>query len=146
MDIGIIKRCFLIMTCQKDKLKHKYLNGNIWPKVHAAPEPTLIMWNNLGIGYREKELRKFIVSILSIFVMIVGFALISYGNKLINGRQDTESFDINECSTLVDITEQMATDDFKDELSSKTILGCYCYQKFKSVESLTNVEDIEKTL
>ena len=87
------------------------------------------MWNNLGIEIREMKIRRFLVSFVSIIVMIIGFAGISYGNKLISGKDDQESFDINDCATMIDITEQMATDDFKDKLSSNTILGCYCYEK-----------------
>jgi hypothetical protein len=85
------------------------------------------MWNNLGINYRERRFRSILVNTASIFVMIFGFAGISYGNKLLSGKKDP--FDINECATMTDeITEEMASDDYKDELSSNTILGCYCYE------------------
>lgn len=129
MNIGFIQRCFLIMTCRKDKIRHKYLNNNIWPKLHPAPEPTLIMWNNLGIKIREMKIRRFIINVISIIVMVIGFAGISYGNKLVSGKNDQESFDINDCSSIMSITEEMAEADFKDDLSSNTILGCYCYDK-----------------
>ena len=80
MNIGRMKRCFWIMTCRKDKIRHKYLNGSIWPKLHPAPEPTLIMWNNLGIGPRQMKIRRFVVNIISVVVMIIGFAGIAFGN------------------------------------------------------------------
>lgn len=86
MNIGYFQWCFMYLTCRKDKIKHKYLNADIWPNMQPAPEPSLIMWNNLGITYKERRVRGLLVSIASIFVMIFGFAGISYGNKLINGK------------------------------------------------------------
>ena len=127
MDVGFFARAFMVCTCRKDKIRHKYLNENIWPKLHPAPEPTLIMWNNLGIGKYQRILRIFIINIISLFVMIFGFAGITYGQMLANGNGD-KAFNTDDCDGFGTITQTMAENDFYDESSSNTILGCYCYE------------------
>jgi len=49
LDINICKRG--LMRCQKkhEAIEHKYIGGK-WPKVDVAPDPSLIIWSNLGNG------------------------------------------------------------------------------------------------
>jgi hypothetical protein len=86
MDVGFFSRAFLTCVCRKDKIRHKYLDGKIWPTLLPAPEPTLIMWNNLGIGRYQRMIRIFVINVISILVMIVGFAGITYGRMLARGQ------------------------------------------------------------
>jgi len=48
MSISIMYRAWMIMTCRKHMIRHKYLNDSFFPTIHDAPEPTLIFWKNLG--------------------------------------------------------------------------------------------------
>lgn len=68
------------MKCGKfgdrDDIEHKYLQ-NRWPVVKVAPHPTLIIWKNLGYGKINRCTRSVIVSLITIFLMILGFWIIS---------------------------------------------------------------------
>lgn len=90
MNISKAKRCCLICICRKHQIRHKYLNGDIWPKLHAAPEPSLIMWKNLGIGKMNRFLRKEIINLFSVVIMLLGFLAISYGKMYAESKKLSE--------------------------------------------------------
>mmetsp|Transcript_2180 Transcript_2180/g.3250 ORF Transcript_2180/g.3250 Transcript_2180/m.3250 type:complete len:85 (+) Transcript_2180:2184-2438(+) len=74
-------RGFLICTCRGSRIKHKYLDGKFWPKPEAAPEPSLILWNNLGVSGCSRWIRTIAVNIISITIIVIGFLAISYGKR-----------------------------------------------------------------
>lgn len=77
----------MIMTCRKKKIQHKYLNKKIWPKIYDAPEPTLILWRNLGHGQLNRFIRRTIVQIVSLAIIAVGFFAIAKGEDIQNNAK-----------------------------------------------------------
>ena len=73
MSPNFCQRIFM----DKKKNQHKYL-GNSWPEVRTAPDPELIIWENLGVSRCEKFGRSFLVFILQAILAIASFLLILY--------------------------------------------------------------------
>ena len=72
MDVGTCKR---LCPCGDKSLKAKYL-GNRWPAVSEAPDPTLIIWKNLGKGKIERCCRNLTIFLAAITLLAVGFVAI----------------------------------------------------------------------
>ena len=75
MNIGCCKRMFMRCNKQGKELEHKYL-ANRWPEVNEATDPSLILWENLGIGKIRRWMRAFGVLLISVLLMILGFTLV----------------------------------------------------------------------
>ena len=107
LDINCCKRC--ILRCQKkqDVIAHKYLAGK-WPTVLEAPDPTLILWENLGKGRIEKCGRSTISNVLAFLLLMVGFISIIY----LMSVQAQYTFDVTACGEKT-IDETTAVDSFK---------------------------------
>ena len=77
LNISSCRRC--ILRCQKkhDAISHKYIAGK-WPSVHVAPDPTLILWENLGKGRIEKCGRSTLSNVLAFILLLIGFMSIIY--------------------------------------------------------------------
>ena len=67
------------------KISHKYLGGTgegkfcgdgMWPQVSRAPDPSLIQWENLGIGTIERFFRTLGVYAASGLMLFIGFLII----------------------------------------------------------------------
>jgi hypothetical protein len=65
-------RRWLVFSCRKHLIEHKYLNGDIWPKIISAPEPSLIMWNNFGKSQLKRNACNNFISFLSFVIMLAG--------------------------------------------------------------------------
>ena len=57
-------------------MAHKYLDGKVWPKVADAPEPSLIVWNNIGVSTLQKLIRVLVNYIISTIIVVISFMLI----------------------------------------------------------------------
>ena len=62
---------------KRSEIEHKYL-GNSWPTVDTAPDPSLIIWKNLGIGKINRCARNVAISAIALGVMILGFYMITF--------------------------------------------------------------------
>jgi hypothetical protein len=82
IEISRIRRAWIICSCRKKMIEHKYFEGETWPKFEEAPEPSLIIWNNLGISKGSRRIRTGLINIFSTVVMLSGFLMISYGKKV----------------------------------------------------------------
>ncbi len=80
LDFSLFKRMVFILTCRKDQIAHKYLDDEIWPNLTVAPEPSLIIWLNLGINKVSRLIRKQILNLFSFVIIIIGFLAIVYLN------------------------------------------------------------------
>ena len=69
---GWLYRQWMYFTCRGDRINHKFLNGNIWPKFYDAPEPTLIMWENFGASFCNRMLRSIFVNFSFILIVVAG--------------------------------------------------------------------------
>ena len=58
------------------KEAHKYIGGR-WPRVKSAPDPTLILWNNLGYSKTERCLRGSYVTVAALLLIAIGVGIIT---------------------------------------------------------------------
>ena len=79
INISRMRRLFYFITCRKKLIEHKYLNGSVWPELHNAPEPSQIMWSNLGYSRQNRYVRVLVVNFISIIVLCLGFYGIALG-------------------------------------------------------------------
>lgn len=97
---GRCKRC-CIRSCglcgKKEDIEHKYLAG-YWPQPKTAPDPSLILWENLGVGRLNRFCRQVFVYILSFLIVSGSFAAIIYSYQL---KEFTENdFNSADCGNL----------------------------------------------
>ena len=107
MNINACKRCILRGNYKGDLIQHKYIAGK-WPGVHDAPDPTLILWENLGKGRIEKCGRSTLSNILAGILLLVGFLTIIY---LLN-VQAQYKIDVTSCGEKT-VDEETASESFK---------------------------------
>jgi hypothetical protein len=63
----------------QSETKHKYFEGK-WPRVVAeTPDPSVILWKNLGVNINQRRLRGFLIYLLSTVITLLSFALIMWG-------------------------------------------------------------------
>jgi hypothetical protein len=72
-------RCMLSCGCQHKvkELDHKLLGG-MYPQIRDAPDPTLILWENLGVGRLNRCCRASLNYFLSALIIAIGFVIIIY--------------------------------------------------------------------
>ena len=79
LKVGACRRC-CILYCnrggKRDEIEHKYLAGR-WPRVQVAPDPTLIIWKNLGIGKIERFFRNLTIYIIALCLVVAGSVAIT---------------------------------------------------------------------
>lgn len=84
--VSACRRFWLRCCRKKDKLnaiKHIYFEGK-WPKILTeTPDPSLIQWQNLGVGKCSRFLRAILIYSISILIMAACFYLImlAYAQK-----------------------------------------------------------------
>lgn len=85
--LGCCNRCLVNCWCQHrvEEIHHKLIGG-AYPEVMPAPNPTLIMWQNLGVGRISQCCRALLVYFLSALIISIGFAVIIYFNYLSEQR------------------------------------------------------------
>ena len=78
MQVSRCRRCLTrccggCSACCGDvqQLRNRYLGGR-WPRVSEAPDPSLIIWKNLGKGKIERCCR-------NVTIFLAAFALLSLG-------------------------------------------------------------------
>ena len=69
MSVG---RCRRFFTCGDRSLRIRHL-GNRWPVVSDAPDPTLIIWKNLGKGKIERCCRNLTILLMAFLLLALGF-------------------------------------------------------------------------
>ena len=107
MDINSCKRCCLRCQNKHDAIAHKYIAGN-WPEVATAPDPTLVLWENLGKGGVERCGRRTASYIMAFILLLIGFSAIIY---LLN-VQAQYKLDITACGEKT-YTKDEAEENFK---------------------------------
>jgi hypothetical protein len=140
----------MYFTCRGDRISHKFLNGNIWPKFFEAPEPTLIMWENFGATLTNRILRTICVNMLFIFIILGGLYTLNladqYTDQFRLSRQTYADFNYDDCVNYGNITQEQAFNDLELEDSQKVILGCYCYTRIDVMPLSTTIDEIETKL
>ena len=89
---GPCQRC-----CNYERHKHKYIDGK-WPKVSEAPDPSVIIWQNLAIGKCSRFFRSLGVWILSILIMLLSLVVIIV-NRYFQSRFNT-NFTTTNCGDI----------------------------------------------
>jgi hypothetical protein len=64
--------------CSRKRDEYKYLGG-YWPEVSDAPDPSLIEWQNLGVGPFSRFIRQVVIYLVCAVIVIVCFAGVVYG-------------------------------------------------------------------
>ena len=77
MNIGACKRWCLRMKKKQDTIEHKYMAGS-WPEVVSAPDPSLIVWENLGKGKIERCGRSTVTNIFAFGLLLVGLGALVF--------------------------------------------------------------------
>jgi hypothetical protein len=137
-------RAWLMLTCRGGSLKHKYLHKTIWPKVEPAPEPTLISWQNLGVGAIGRFIRSAILNLIFTVILVAGFLAISFGHQYsstkggANGAKDP----CIHAGSPPTVTAEEARTDAYDETSQRFIVDCYCFREYGKVDSVMEVMNI----
>ena len=114
-----------------DDIKHKYL-GKRWPSVEEAPDPTLIIWKNLGKGRIERCCRNLMIFIVAIILVILGFLSIT---KLyeVNDEYKAQKFSTAACGeTEYDKKEAWEDYNLQPTELQQGFMDCFCYQEAKS--------------
>ena len=78
LNISAFKRMLYYVRGRQNEIAYKYLDDSIWPEVTAAPEPTLIIWLNLGVGMFNNFCRKLFLNFVSLILLILGFIIIFF--------------------------------------------------------------------
>ena len=78
LNISLFTRILYYIGGKKDQIAYKYLDDSIWPNVTNAPEPTLIIWLNLGVSKLNNFFRKLLLNFLSLFLLFLGFIIIFF--------------------------------------------------------------------
>ena len=60
----------------RDDIEYKYIGGR-WPVLEEAPDPTLIIWKNLGKGKIERCCRNVLIFLMAFALVILGFLTIT---------------------------------------------------------------------
>lgn len=83
-------RCMLSCGCQRrvKELEHKLIGG-MYPEVADAPDPTLILWSNLGVGKVNRCCRASANYLFSVLIIAIGFVIIIYIGNLRDKRVDS---------------------------------------------------------
>ena len=137
LEISAAKRCCIVYCgcCgNKDALSHKYI-GERWPVFEEAPDPSLIIWSNLGVTQCGRLVRSILVFLLSVLVVVGSFGLIvwvmKWRDKYKASQWNSDSCDSN------DIMQKDAEEAWKlymkDPKTNKgkaglNLMQCFCYQ------------------
>jgi hypothetical protein len=83
MNFGYVYQRWMYYTCRYHKIEHKYLNGNIWPKLFEAPEPSLILWENVGARLCNRITRATIIHMCFLAIIVIGLYALSIADNYI---------------------------------------------------------------
>jgi hypothetical protein len=88
----------MILCGKGHEIQSRYLQGE-WPKVSAAPEPTVINWHNLRYASTNRCLRTSTSLLVSLILMAASFTIIIIGKQY---EQDyKEKYTTVECGQRV---------------------------------------------
>ena len=133
-------RCMLSCGCQRrvKELEHKLIGG-LYPEVTDAPDPTLILWSNLGVGRVNRCCRASLNYLFSVLIIAIGFVIIIYIGNLRDKRVDS-AWQPTSCGSEYYLAEA-EVDYFAAAEEQKKIWQCFCYTKF--LNEGTNSVNIE---
>lgn len=77
MDINSCQRWWLRCKKKDETIAHKYLGGK-WPKVMTAPDPSLIMWENLGKGKIDRCGLGSLTNVMAALLLLIGFFIVVF--------------------------------------------------------------------
>jgi len=87
-ELNCCQRIAMICRCKKDRLRHKYI-GDRWPQIGESPDPTLIMWENLGVRKGQRNCFKWITNLLAFILILINFRIVIFFNKFKDQKQMT---------------------------------------------------------
>ena len=91
MNVNCCKRnCYNYCIClrhRRSEVDYKFL-GNRWPTVTDAPDPSQIIWTNLGIDSCNRCIRGFFIYVVLFAIVVCGFIGIVFAYNYQNSLQD----------------------------------------------------------
>lgn len=67
-------RAWLWLTCRSKVYKNKFFNGK-YLSVQKAIDPSLILWENLGVSQKERLIRTLFTTLLGIILVCLVIAI-----------------------------------------------------------------------
>lgn len=118
------------MRCrdQGHLIEHRYIGG-YWPKVKEAPDPTLIIWGNLGIGAIARCGRSACSNLIALIFLVIGFGIII----LLINEQAKYNTGSEDCGEAVISLDRAYEEYVEEETIDTPSVNCYCLQEFKQV-------------
>jgi hypothetical protein len=80
LKISRCQRCVLRCKGRSNEIEHKYL-GKHWPQVSDAVDPSLILWQNLGVSRFSQIVRQTIIYFICFILVCGAFLAIGLGMK-----------------------------------------------------------------
>ena len=114
----------------KKKLKDRYFE-NKWLDVRHPTDPSLILWENLGVSMTQRCIRIFIVAAISVLLMIFTFAIIVYSRYYQSSL--SEKYGSSSCPSDKITQEEAYADYMKPQAERSGLMNCYCSQEYKSM-------------
>lgn len=115
--------------CRKKRLKDRYFE-NKWLDVRHPSDPSLILWENLGVSMTQRCIRIFIVAAISVLLMIFTFAIIVYSRYYQSSLSD--EFGSSSCPSNTITQDEALTDYMKPQAERSGLMNCYCTQEYKT--------------
>jgi len=120
-------RCYWKCGCH-DKVtewQHKLIGGEV-PEFHRSPNPTLILWENLGVGAVSRCCRAALVYFLSALIIAIGFVIIIYMSYLRDKRVE-DSWAPTVCGSFTYSLSMGIKDYLQEKERQQGLWQCYCF-------------------
>ena len=123
--------------CNRKKFEQRYINGK-WLEVYEAPQPSIILWENLSVTAFNRFLRILLVSLISGGLIAITFVLMvlckNYQSDL------TSSYNASSCPDRTISKEDAYRDSEMPESERQGLMHCYCLAQYNDIG--TSVRDI----
>ena len=114
------------------------INGK-WPKVTKAADPSVILWQNMGISKYESNMRTLLISIVTLVLLIICAVI-----NLFGANADKELAEIAppaQCDSSVQFTVEEAQLDYNLEPALRNgQFYCFCQDYFFNVDQTGSIE------
>jgi hypothetical protein len=124
--------------CGKKAIQDRYFQGKFLD-IRQPTDPSLILWENLGVGRTQRCMRILLVTLISLLLMILSFVIIIYSKNYEASLRD--NFGTGSCPNF-EISLLDAYEDQQAEAGERTgLMHCYCKEQYRDIRF--DVRDIE---
>lgn len=105
---------------------------DLWLDVREAPEPSVIIWNNLSVGGCNRFIRTLLVAVGTIVLLAVsvtGIVVTKYYQDLYSSE-----YNLSNCGSIT-VTKTEAFADYNLPPDRQLgLMNCYCYDQLKVIQ------------